>query len=370
MASWSNLHHSFESAAADFDDPNFKPGIDLTLNQLLETRVKPVIKWLAPESMVKTNRVGGFRSRFKGRGMDFDEVRMYQIGDDIRNIDWKVTARTGEAHTKLFKEERERPVFVVLDHMPNMFFGTAKAFKSILASHIAGQLMWHTLSNGDRFGALLYSELAHFEMKPSGNRRNCMRLLNRIVESYQQSLKQCFSSQAAGVDQPLNQPPHENTEQPINQLKDTLKRLRYLAKPGSLIHLVSDFDQFDQDCERQLSKLSQHADVHCIMVTDPIEAELPPAGMYGITDGFSSGLLNTNQSQLRQNYRQQFNAKTNRVKDFAISHRGVFTSIDTNYQQYSVGQHGSTGNSQLSDDTESAVKLNSSGRSNQHRRRS
>ncbi len=355
MASWSNLHHSFESAAADFNDPNFKPGIDLTLNQLLETRVKPVIKWLAPESMVKTNRVGGFRSRFKGRGMDFDEVRMYQIGDDIRNIDWKVTARTGEAHTKLFKEERERPVFVVLDHMPNMFFGTAKAFKSVIASHIAGQLMWHTLSNGDRFGALLFSDSAHFEMKPSGNRRNCMRLLNRIVESYQQSLESCFSSneQAMHANDTNNT---EFTNTKVNQLRDTLKRLRYLAKPGSLIHLVSDFEQFDEECERQLSKLSQHADVHCIMVTDPIESELPPAGLYGITDGLSSGLLNTNQSRLRQSYRQKFAAKTNRVKDFAVSHRGVFTFVDTNYQQYSIGQHGSTGTPTESDRPLKGVK--------------
>ncbi len=355
MASWSNLHHSFESAASDFNDPSFKPGIDLTLNQLLETRVKPVIKWLAPESMVKTNRVGGFRSRFKGRGMDFDEVRMYQIGDDIRNIDWKVTARTGEAHTKLFKEERERPVFVVLDHMPNMFFGTAKAFKSVIASHIAGQLMWHTLSNGDRFGALLFSDSAHFEMKPSGNRRNCMRLLNRIVESYQQSLQECFNSNAP--ESIANVQKHGELDEPkVNQLRDTLKRLRYLAKPGSLIHLVSDFEQFDDECERQLSKLSQHADVHCVMVTDPIESELPPAGLYGITDGFSSGLLNTNQSRLRQSYRQKFAAKTNRVKDFAVSHRGVFTFVDTNYQQYSIGQHGSTGTPTESDRPLKGVK--------------
>jgi len=333
MANWSNLSHQFESASADFDDPNFRPGIDLTLNQLLETRVKPVIQWLAPESMVKTNRVGGFRSRFKGRGMDFDEVRMYQIGDDIRNIDWKVTARTGEAHTKLFKEERERPVFVILDHMPNMFFGTAKAFKSVIASHIAGQLMWHTLGNGDRFGALLYGDEAHFEMKPSGNRRNCMRLLNRIVENYQRTLDACFVDQPAHPDQIV-------ATEPKNQLKDTLKRLRYLAKPGSLIHIVSDFSQFDDSCERQLSKISQHADVHCILVSDPIESQLPPEGLYGITDGSTTGLLNTNQSQLRKDYQQSFQDKVTKVKDFAISHRGVFTYIDTSYQQYSVGQQG------------------------------
>ena len=334
MANWSNLSHHFASASADFDDPNFRPGIDLTLNQLLETRVKPVIQWLAPESMVKTNRVGGFRSRFKGRGMDFDEVRMYQIGDDIRNIDWKVTARTGEAHTKLFKEERERPVFVVLDQMPNMFFGTAQVFKSLIASHIAAQLMWNTLSNGDRFGALLFSEQAHFEMKPSGNRRNCMRLLNRIVENYNATLAECFTlNESDKSSKPLPDSAEQNPNQITNQFEDTLKRLRYLAKPGSVIHVVSDFSLFDEACEKQLSKLSQHADIHCVLVSDPIESQLPPAGLYGITDGLESGSLNTAQSGLRKNYARAFENKVARIKDFAISHRGIFTSIDTNYKQ-------------------------------------
>ncbi len=339
MANWSNLSHQFASASADFDDPDFRPGIDLTLNQLLETRVKPVIKWLAPDSMVKTNRVGGFRSRFKGRGMDFDEVRMYQIGDDIRNIDWKVTARTGEAHTKLFKEERERPVFVILDQSPNMFFGTAQVFKSIIASHIAAQLMWNTLSNGDRFGALLFGEDAHFEMKPSGNRRNCMRLLNRIVENYRRTLATCFT-----LDQHRRSNFDKDSRQANknNNLSETFKRLIYLAKPGSVIHLVSDFSQFDSACERQLSKLSQHADIHCIFVSDPIESQLPPAGIYGITDGMQNGLLNTGGAQLRKSYALAFDKKLQRIKDFAISHRGVFTSIDTDYQQESAGLHGAS----------------------------
>lgn len=340
MSNWSNLSHHFESSSADLNDPNFRPGIDLTLNQLLETRVKPVIKWLAPDSMVKTSRVGGFRSRFKGRGMDFDEVRMYQIGDDIRNIDWKVTARTGEAHTKLFKEERERPVFVVLDQLPSMFFGTAKVFKSVIASHIAAQLMWNTLTNGDRFGALLFSDCSHFEMKPSGSRRNCMRLLNKVVESHTTTLEQCFSnsrtpSTAQATVQAMQSTKEQANLRPINPMEETLKRLRYLAKPGSVIHIVSDFQQFDEGCEGQLSKLSQHADIHCVLVFDPIEAMLPPAGLYGITDGENTGLLNTNQEQLRKAYEIAFDQKLERLNDFAISHRGIFTGIDTNFQQHS-----------------------------------
>ncbi len=326
MSNWSNLSHHFSSAAADFNDPDFRPGIDLTLNQLLETRVKPVINWLAADSMVKTQRVGGFRSRFKGRGMDFDEVRMYQIGDDIRNIDWKVTARTGHAHTKLFKEEREKPVFVVLDQMPSMFFGTAQVFKSLLACQIAGQLMWNSLNNGDRFGALLFSENNHFEMKPSGNRRHCMRLLNRIVENHQQTLENYFSSEK-------KQSTAEQITQQQNNFSETLRRLQYLAKPGSVIHIISDFNQFDSRCEKQLSKLSQHADLHCVFVNDTIESQLPPAGIYGISNGVENSILDTSKENIRLNYALAFENKLDKLKSFTISHRGIFTSINTQYEQ-------------------------------------
>ena len=348
MSSWSKPSHQFATAAKARLPDGFKPGIDLSLGELIETRNKPIIQWLAPESQVKTNRVGGFRSRFKGRGMDFDEVRLYQIGDDIRNIDWRVTARTGEAHTKLFKEEREKPVFVVLDQMPSMFFGTAQVFKSLIASQIASQLMWNTLSNGDRFGALLFSENRHFEMKPSSNRRNCMRLLNRIVENYSATLKEVF-----GVNTVQDNQTEQNSS---NQFADTLKRLKFLAKPGTLIHLVSDFNHFDDNCARHLSKLSQHADIHCILVNDPIEKDLPPAGLYGITDGLKNGLLNTDNHELRNDYRESFSKKIEMIKEFSLSHKGVFTIIDTNYQQESVGHHSTTGNS-INSGSSSSSKL-------------
>ncbi|MCW9017320.1 MAG: DUF58 domain-containing protein, partial [Kangiellaceae bacterium] len=266
---------------------------------------------------------------------------LYQIGDDIRNIDWKVTARTGEAHTKLFKEERERPVFVVLDQMPNMFFGTAEVFKSVIASQIAAQLMWNTLANGDRFGALLFSKDSHVEMKPSSNRRNCMRLLNRIVENHQSILNLEFGDVKKLSKGSLN----EDKPKIENQLSDTLKRLKHLAKPGTLIHIVSDFNLFDENCQRHLSKLSQHTDIHCILVNDPIEKELPPAGMYGITDGLQTGFLNTEKSSIRNDYRKTFEQKISNIKDFSLSHRGVFTLIDTAYAQETIGHHSASASS-------------------------
>ncbi|WP_444994223.1 DUF58 domain-containing protein [Aliikangiella sp. IMCC44359] len=331
MSTWANPSHKLETSRQEELPEDFKFGIDLSLGQLIEMKHNPIIQWLAPDSKVKTNRVGGFRSRFKGRGMDFDEVRVYQIGDDIRNIDWRVTARTGTAHTKLFKEERERPVFVVLDQMPNMFFGTAQVFKSIIASKIAAQLMWNTLANGDRFGSLLFSQYEHQEMKPSNNRRNCMRLLNRIVESYQQVLNQTFA--------PANDTNEQPSQTTHSQFSDTLKRLKYLAKPGTLIHVISDFNHFDETCQGHLSKISQHTDIHCILINDPIESELPPAGLYGISNGLQIGLLNTQQESLRQQYRVAFEQKREKIKNFTLSHKGIFTNIDTNFEQNSIGHH-------------------------------
>jgi uncharacterized protein (DUF58 family) len=334
MSTWSKPVHELAASSKESLPQDFHYGIDLSLGQLIEMRNNPIIQWLAPNAKVKTNRVGGFRSRFKGRGMDFDEVRLYQIGDDIRNIDWRVTARTGEAHTKLFKEERERPVFVVLDHMPSMFFGTAEVFKSILASKIAAQLMWNTLTNGDRFGALLFSDKHHLEMKPSSNRRNCMQLLNKIVESHQTTLNDTFSVR--------KESPKDLQPAPKNQLSDTLKRLKFLAKPGTLIHIVSDFNQFDESCQRHLSKLSQHTDIHCILVNDPIETKLPPNGVYGISDGTNQGVLNTGLLGIQQDYERAFLDRLTTIKDFSLSHKGIFTHIDTTFQQNSVGHHSSS----------------------------
>lgn len=339
MTAWSKPSHKFANSSQEELPDNFKYGIELSLGQLIEMRNNPIIPWLDLNSKVKTSRIGGFRSRFKGRGMDFDESRIYQIGDDIRNIDWRVTARTGEAHTKLFKEERERPVFVLLDQMPSMFFGTAQAFKSVVAGKIAAQLMWNTLTNGDRFGAMLFSQHNHVEMKPSSSRRNCMRLLNRIVENHQQVLAETFTQHAASTtatDSDKEHLPEDNNQ----QFNDALRRLKHLAKPGSLIHIISDFNRFDDSCRRDLSNLSQHADIHCILVKDSIERELPPAGLYGITDGINNGFLNTGQESLRKSYQDAFDAKTTAIKDFTLSHRGIFTQVDTNYQHQSTGQQG------------------------------
>ena len=117
---------------------------------------------------------GGYASPFKGRGMEFDEVRPYAQGDDVRSIDWRVTARSGKPHTKLFREERERAVLLWLDLRPAMFFATRGSFKAVRAAQAAALLGWNTLRHGDRLGALIFDAHNHAELRPSAaSRRSC-----------------------------------------------------------------------------------------------------------------------------------------------------------------------------------------------------
>ena len=115
MTAWSKPSHKLATSGQEELPDDFKFGIELSLGQLIEMRNKPIIQWLDPNSKVKTNRIGGFRSRFKGRGMDFDESRIYQMGDDIRNINWKATAKRGQLMVNQFQDEKSQPIYSIID---------------------------------------------------------------------------------------------------------------------------------------------------------------------------------------------------------------------------------------------------------------
>ncbi len=130
-----------------------------------------------------TNRAGGYLSGFKGRGMDFEEVRAYQPGDDVRLIDWRVTARTGKPFTKIFHEERERPVFIVVDLSATMFFGTKTAFKSVIAAKVAALIAWAAVKNGDRVGGIFYGGENCHELRPKSRNRGVLPFLKLLCEA-------------------------------------------------------------------------------------------------------------------------------------------------------------------------------------------
>jgi uncharacterized protein (DUF58 family) len=180
------------------------------------------------------------------------------------------------------------------------------------------------LDHGDRFGALLFAQNEHYEMKPSSRRKNCMRLLFKLVEQHQSYLNAYFSKK------PLSDSFSKNNDSSLFQ---TLKRLHYLAKPGAMIHIISDFNEFTPACEKSLAQLAQRMNIHCILVSDPIEYQLPKAGCYGMSDGVNDGILDTHSAQLQEDYSNQFIHKYNKIHSFTMKHRGILTHINTHYQE-------------------------------------
>lgn len=232
-------------------------GHSLALPELLQYRLQRSSRLTPPKTNSARGRGGNQLSKSKGRGMEFDEVRHYQSGDDIRAIDWRVTARTGQTHTKLYREEKERPIFVFVDLSPSMHFGSRLLFKSVQASHLTASLAWRFARRGDRVGGLVYAGDTHHEIKPMGRDKGVLRLLQRLVMAHQEVVHTSSTSDKA------------------NNFQLNLQRLRHLVKTGAHVFIISDFHYLTDSCVRDLRALSQHNLVQAMLVTDPMELTLP-----------------------------------------------------------------------------------------------
>jgi uncharacterized protein (DUF58 family) len=225
---------------------------------------------------------GDHLSRFRGRGMDYQESRAYQAGDDVRSMDWRVTARTGKPHVKLYKEERERPVVLFLDLNPGMFFGSCGMLKSVVAARAAALIAWIAVTHGDRVGALLLNG-GYCDLQPRG----VLRLIRQIIE---------HTDPRTGV----------NAQTYPGGLNAALSRLRRVARPGSLIVLLGDYYGLDDDSGRRLLYLSQHSDVAAIQIVDPLEEASPAPARYGVEASDGPGILDVRSSVARQAYEDYF----------------------------------------------------------------
>ena len=236
---------------------------------------------------VKAQMAGGHLSALRGRGMEYHESRPYQPGDDIRSIDWRVTARSGQTHTKIYREERERPVLLWLDLTRSMFFGTQVCFKAVLASKLAALLAWSSVQHGDRLGYLVFSEQQHIEYRPTRGRRAALQFIQQLAAHSAWNMADGNGSEhKPGL--------------------HALVRLRQVTRPGSLLVLLSDFRFLDDDCRVQLVELARHNDVVMIHTYDPLECVLPPPGRYRITDGTDSIDIDTSNPELRAQYRDRY----------------------------------------------------------------
>jgi uncharacterized protein (DUF58 family) len=278
---------------------------------------------------IRSQQSGGYLSPFKGRGMEFDEVRPYMQGDDVRTLDWRVTARTGRPHTKLFREERERVVLLWTDLRRPMFFATQGAYKSVRAAQAAALLGWSAVHHGDRLGALIFAEDEHLELRPKRGKHALLHLFKQLAGS------PVWQRTPVAVDQ----------QSAITALHQSLLRLRRVAQPGSLIFLLSDFAHLDELDRSHIAQLSRHSDLVLISIHDPLESELPPPGRYRVSDGQGFATVDSTLDAVCNEYRQRYQWQQAELQQFCRRHGIYLIPMSTADDPVAVLQRGLGGKS-------------------------
>lgn len=254
-------------------------------NDLISYKERKFDKMQQARRKVSSKAPGNHHSPFRGQGLDFDAVRQYVPGDDIRNIDWRVTARTGSPHLKLFKEEKERHTIICVDMNSTMRFGTRNTFKSIQAARCASLLGWRALSHQDRISACFYGDVpggVHYFASKRTQQALCI-MLKMLAE-----------------------PPTE--EHPVS-FETAMQQIVKVAHPGSLIYFISDFMDLSPTFQEEstLSRLNKSCDVVFISINDAADAALIPAGVIGFC-GREEIFINTDSKKQRETYAAQWEA--------------------------------------------------------------
>lgn len=248
---------------------------------------------------INSLQTGAYVSHFKGRGMEFDESRPYQPGDDPRNIDWRVTARSTEAYTKLFREERERPVLVMTDLRSNMHFATRGCFKSVNAARAASLIAWAAHHRGDRLGGIIFGDTKHHELRPRLGRQAALRYLHELDTHPDWNVRDDQDE----IDESL----------PLTQAMAALRRVTH---PGSLVVVVSDFIGLTRAAQSYLSGIARHNEVLVVYLSDPLERELPPPGRYRLVHNDDEMAIDTYAKSARSDYREAFDQRFNDMDKF------------------------------------------------------
>ena len=289
-----------------------QPGIRISLAELIEMRhrVREVQLFSSPGR--RSPLIGLHHSKLRGRGVDFDQVRVYQAGDDVRTIDWRVTARTQEPHTKLFHEERERPIFIMVEQSRRLFFGSGVMFKSVLAAQAAALIGWAALAHNDRVGGLVFGDNEHYEIKPRRSKQSLLQLLNRLVR--------------------VNQSLHTEAAADRDSFGVALRRAREVLRPGSLVFILCDERALSDAAEQQLTLLSRHCDLLLLPLSDPLDHALPAAGLLKFADRGAQLELDTLNPEIRQTYRAHSEARQARWTLLAKKLRVLLIPLSTQQQ--------------------------------------
>ncbi|MGR4869828.1 DUF58 domain-containing protein [Variovorax sp. LARHSF232] len=254
-------------AAPAVAGPATRPGVYVSAADLAALEIAARDFHFLPRQPVHSVLAGRHASKVRGRGLEFEELRPYLPGDDIRSMDWRVTARTGAPHVRVYSEEKDRPVLLLVDQRMNMFFGTRRAMKSVSAAEAAALVAWRVLMDGDRVGGLVFGDTDFSDLRPQRSREAVLHLLGEVAHRNQ--LLRADAPAGRGGD----------------QLNRALQHAARLAHHDHLVVVISDFDGHDAMTRDLLTRIAARNDLLAVIVHDPFMSELPPAGDLVVSDG-------------------------------------------------------------------------------------
>lgn len=238
---------------------------DLRMLNLLQMRIRGLS--FLPKQPVGSLLSGRHASRVRGRGLNFEEIRAYQPGDDVRTIDWKVTARTRSPHTRVYTEERDRPVLLIVDQRQGMFFGTQLYMKSVICSHLAALTMWQVLEQGDRVGAIVFNDSDRTHVPCRRGKATARQVLTEIVQ-----YNHLLNAVPGGAES-------------SDMLPQVLETACRLAAHDHLVVVISDFNGLNDAARSSLRRLAIKNDLIGMLVHDPSASKIPRADSLVVSDG-------------------------------------------------------------------------------------
>ena len=276
--------------------------------------LKKDVPYLKDLHLKKTSyQAGDAKSAFKGRGVEFEEVRLYQFGDDVRDIDWRVTARKNQPFTKLYMEEKDREVYLWLDLSAQMYFGTSNELKSVTAAKVSALIGWFALSYKDRFGLALYTGKQTYLFEPRRNQDYFLSILKKIEKVAKDNL---------------------NAQKATELPQKSLQYLQKKADRHAIIFLVSSFDFQNQNMLREMSMLTRQNEVYLIDIYDKLEAVCPPRGEYVAEFEGQKEKIRNGGDKYEHAYETYFENKRRAVKDFCLKNGAHYRSVRSDLPIY------------------------------------
>jgi uncharacterized protein (DUF58 family) len=278
-------------------EANQLPGVYANLDDLIRVRFKARDFSFMPRQPVTSILSGRYASRLRGRGLNFEEMRRYLPGDDVRTMDWRVTARTRQPHVRVYTEEKDRSVLLLVDQRSNMFFGSRDRMKSVTAAELAALGAWRALDVGDRVGAVVFNDTEVTDIQPQRSQQAVMSILGTVVQMNQRL--------RVGTD----------IEPNPGMLNEALRKAVRLAPHDVLVVIISDFFGVDAETERLSASLAAHNDVLGLLVHDPLRLN-PHGHSIGVSDGNLQIQMDLANKKVRAKLAEDYRLEQERITHF------------------------------------------------------